>query len=325
MQKKILLIHTGGTISMKVDENSKEVKQSSTSHPLANLKNLSEQDCLIEETYLFNIPSPHMTIHRMLELGNFINSHAINYDGIVITHGTDTLEETAYFLELYLHVDIPVVVTGAMRSSNELGADGIYNVTTALYLVENGTNDHGVLVVMNGEIHLAKDVYKSSSIQLDSFKSQYGPLGIVTPHEIQWFRKSHRNIIKSKQLKILEKSVSLLKLHTSIDDLFLEQFLGMPMDGLVIEAYGQGNVSERMAELIELKIDMGIPVVITSRTLDGFIKPTYGYAGGGADLLKRGIIPAPRLTSQKACIQLILGLENNFNLRKYFNKKTYEG
>lgn len=318
MTKKILIIHTGGTISMEADEATNEVTQRSETHPLANINNSYFKDALITETYLFNIPSPYMTTHRMLELGNYIKSETSEYDGVVITHGTDTLEETAYFLQLYLDVKIPVILTGAMRSSNELGSDGVFNLITAVRVLQESMSDQGVLVVMNGEIHLAKEVYKSSSIQLDSFKSPYGPIGIVTPTEVQWFRRSSGKTKKSQSLSKLSKSVSLLKLSTSTDETFLKHFFNIPMDGIVIEAYGQGNVPEFLVEYIDQKIKTGVPIVITSRTIDGFVKPTYSYSGGGADLVKWGIIPASHLTSQKACIQLILGLENNFELLSYF-------
>ena len=110
----------------------------------------------------FNLPSPHIKPKHMLALYHKIKEEADNYDGVVITHGTDTLEETAYFLDTMKIPPIPIVLTGAMRSSNELGSDGVYNYLSALRVAsDDKAADKGVLVVMNDEIHAAKYVTKT--------------------------------------------------------------------------------------------------------------------------------------------------------------------
>ncbi|WP_161941602.1 asparaginase, partial [Streptococcus suis] len=109
-----------------------------------------------------------------------------NFDGFVITHGTDTLEETAYFLDTMAIPEKPIVLTGAMRSSNELGSDGIYNYRTALRVAADAKSaDKGVLVVMNDEIHAAKYVTKTHTTNVSTFQTPtHGPLGLVTKREI---------------------------------------------------------------------------------------------------------------------------------------------
>ncbi|MFG6494368.1 asparaginase [Fictibacillus sp. UD] len=161
--KKILLIHTGGTIAMEENKvtggvNTKEI------HPLeATIAELSDIAKITVKNYV-NLPSPHITPSHMLELANFIaiQTDSEQYDGIVITHGTDTLEETAYVLDLVLQTSIPVIVTGAMRSSNEHGSDGPYNLISSVRVAcEEQSLGKGVLVVFNDEIHAAKNVTKT--------------------------------------------------------------------------------------------------------------------------------------------------------------------
>ena len=181
--KKILIIHTGGTISMKEDEETGAVRPDET-HPLHDVAPplASLADIYVEE--LFHLPSPHMTPQEMLQLRNRIEEKIANeqIEGIVVTHGTDTLEETAYFLDLTARTDVPIVVTGAMRSSNEIGADGLYNLISSVKVaISDEARGKGVLVVLNDEIHTAKNVTKTHTSNIVTFQSpQYGPIGIVT-------------------------------------------------------------------------------------------------------------------------------------------------
>ena len=156
--KTILVLHTGGTISMS------KVAGGSVA---PNKKNpLMEQEALFSGKVhlvvedIFNIPSPHMTLERMFQLKERIQkAYSEPIDGVVITHGTDTLEETAYFLDITLEKKIPIVLTGAMRSSNEIGSDGLYNFISAIWTAcSDESYDKGVLVVMNDEIHTARYV-----------------------------------------------------------------------------------------------------------------------------------------------------------------------
>src|SRR5690606_11722050 len=129
-----------------------------------------------------------ITEKEMLKLKRKIETSIIEdkIEGVVITHGTDTLEETAYFLDITVQSDIPIVVTGAMRSSNELGADGPYNLISAVRVAaSDNAIGKGVLVVLNDEIHTAKNVTKTHTSNIATFQSpQYGPLGIVSKREI---------------------------------------------------------------------------------------------------------------------------------------------
>ena len=124
MTKKILVLHTGGTISMQADESG--AVRTSSDNPMNHLSNPLE-GIQVHSLDFLNLPSPHITPKHMLALYHKIKQEAASFDGVVITHGTDTLEETAYFLDTMDIPQIPIVLTGAMRSSNELGSDGVYN------------------------------------------------------------------------------------------------------------------------------------------------------------------------------------------------------
>ncbi|EPV45952.1 asparaginase, partial [Streptococcus agalactiae GB00899] len=176
--KKILVLHTGGTISMNANEKGQVM--SSADNPMKYV-DLSLDDLDLTVVDFLNLPSPQITPHHMLDIYHYLKQHASNFDGVVITHGTDTLEETAYFLDTMILPKIPIIITGAMRSTNELGSDGVYNYLSALR-VANSTKaaDKGVLVVMNDEIHAAKYVTKTHTTNVSTFQTPtHGPLGII--------------------------------------------------------------------------------------------------------------------------------------------------
>ncbi|MFD1039511.1 asparaginase [Virgibacillus byunsanensis] len=315
--KKILLIHTGGTISMVENKTTGEVN-TTKNHPLTDLSYYFHTYANIEETTIFSLPSPHVTPNHMLELAQKINQLSSMYDGIVITHGTDTLEETAYFLDLVLQVNIPVIITGAMRSSNEIGSDALYNLISSLRVaVDNGAADKGVLVVMNDEIHTARNVTKTSTSNVATFQSpQYGPIGIITRDSIIF----HHTVISKYTYPVenISKNVFLLKAFAGMDEQILQVILKANPDGLVIEAFGQGNLPKDTVESIEQFIKQDIPVILVSRSFKGIVQPIYGYPGGGRQLKDRGVIFANGLTGPKARIKLLIALEqtNNYEALK---------
>ncbi|WP_153462746.1 asparaginase [Sediminibacillus terrae] len=313
--KKILIIHTGGTISMQEDKRSGTVSTSSE-HPLSNSASLFHHDAHIEEDFLFNLPSPHITPAHMLELGRRIHDKlaAGNFDGVVVTHGTDTLEETAYFLDLFLQTRKPVVVTGAMRSSNEVGSDGLYNLISSIRVANTDeAQDKGVLVVMNDEIHTAKNVTKTSTSNVATFQSpQYGPIGIITKQEILF----HQKLIsyESYPIQQLTKNVALVKAYAGMDGSLISAIHSTGISGLIIEALGQGNVPKGIIPALQQILDDDIPIILVSRCYQGIVQATYMYEGGGRQLRDMGIIFANGLTGPKARIKLMVALELTNNL-----------
>lgn len=323
MKKNILLIHTGGTISMQINNETGSVTPTD-SNPIVGLSSKLEQYATITEIEAFHLPSPHITAAEMLQLRNLIVESTKKYviDGVVITHGTDTLEETAYFLDLTLNFEFPIVLTGAMRSSNELGADGVYNLVEAIRVASSeDAKDKGVLVVMNDEIHQAFNITKTSTSSVNTFQSpQYGPIGLITKKLVH----IHQSPVKRRYVEVeeLQKRVAMLKVYAGMEGDILESILQMKYDGLVLEGLGQGNVPPAVAKGIKKLLDSNIPVILVSRCFNGIAEPVYGYVGGGKMLEDMGVIFATGISGQKARLKLLIGL-NQVNkpvdLKEFFN------
>lgn len=311
---KIYMIFTGGTISMKIDDVSHTVKPALSAKEIMQSLLHSELYHELEVIEFSEIPSPSMTPVMMLEISRLIKKLILEDDpiGFVVVHGTDTLEETAFFLDTAIESEVPIVVTGSMKSSSELGFDGINNLVSSI-LVAKSTKSHGrgVLVVMNDQINAASEVTKSNTLSLDTFKSlDYGPLGIVDNKEVLFHRDVtiYRNKIEIDQ--IVDK-VYLLKAFAGSDSLLIDYLVDNKANGIVIEALGRGNLPPRMISGIERALSNNIPVIICSRCPSGRALDSYGYVGGGKYLTDMGCIMASSLNGQKARILLTLALSKS--------------
>lgn len=243
------------------------------------------------------------------------------FDGIVITHGTDTLEETSYFLDLALQVNVPIAITGAMRSSNELGADGLINLQSAILVaLSEESRDKGVLVVMNDEIHHAKFVTKTHTTNVATFQTPtFGPCGLVTKESVIFFQKLtayERFPINT----LTQSNVQLIKAYAGMDSFLLEQLAQARCDGVVIEALGAGNLPPSCLAGVESLLQANIPVVIVSRAFNGITQDVYDYLGGGKQLKQQGAMFTKGLSGQKARIKLMVLLNQQLEkpLADYF-------
>ncbi|MBS4173299.1 asparaginase [Bacillus sp. FJAT-49736] len=317
MKKNILIIHTGGTISMYEDQETGAVKPGQENPLTAHTANLSDlANLVIKEP--FNLPSPHITTNEMLMLKELIiDEYKKNQiDGVVITHGTDTLEETAYFLDLTIPYDFPIVVTGAMRSSNEIGSDGLYNLISSVRVAaSDGARGKGVLVVLNDEIHTAKNVTKTHTSNVSTFQSpQYGPIGIVAKQGIIFHHQpTDREYYNINQIS---KKVALIKAHAGMDSSLFFAISDMNYDGVVIEALGQGNLPPAAVEGVQKLINENIPVILVSRCFNGIVQDVYGYEGGGKRLKEMGAIFSNGLNGQKARIKLLITLSYTGDIKE---------
>ncbi|WGE76199.1 asparaginase [Actinobacillus equuli] len=315
MTKKLLILHTGGTISMSEGEDGK-VSPSEKNPLLAALERLNHPAQLSQESVL-NVPSPHITLQHWLLLKTRIEK-AVNeehYDGIVITHGTDTLEETAYFLDLALDVNVPVAITGAMRSSNELGSDGLINLQSAILVALcPESQNKGVLVVMNDEIHNAKFVTKTHTTNVATFQTPtFGPCGLIAKNRVLYFQQ----LIEYERFPaqtITRTNVQLVKSYAGMDSFLLEQLAHHGCDGVVIEALGAGNLPPSCLAGLDALLRADIPVVLVSRAFNGVTQDVYNYLGGGKQLKQQNVIFTTGLSGQKARIKLLVLL--NQDLRK---------
>ena len=282
----------------------------SAANPLALEIDNIQQFANITEIEAFNLPSPHITPEHMLELKLIIDREVANskFDGVVITHGTDTLEETAYFLELATNYDMPIVLTGAMRSSNEIGADGVYNLMAAVRVASSDNAEgKGVLVVLNDEIHTATNVTKTHSSSVSTFQSpQYGPIGIVTKSAVHFHHVPLARIYLP--VETIHKKVAMFKIYAGMESDIIHSVVSLGYDGVVLEGLGQGNVPPALLTGITHLLDENIPVIVVSHCFNGIAQDIYAYEGGGKMLKDRGVRFELVLSGQKARLKLLLEL-----------------
>ncbi|HMN24656.1 MAG TPA: asparaginase [Ignavibacteriaceae bacterium] len=308
--KKILVVFTGGTFSMMIDEKTGGAIPRYSGNELLGMmpeaKSLAEIGCFDFGKY----PGPHVTPELMLDLSIKINAKlkTQKYDGVIVTHGTDTLEETAYFLDLTIKTEIPIVVIGAMKNSSELDWDGPKNLIDAIHICLNENSKNlGVLVCLNGEI-------------VESFKSlDFGTLGFVQNGRVIFNRLPQH--LETIQTEKINTNVDLLTVYAGMDEKFFKFSADSGVDGIVVEALGVGNVPPPAFEGIKYAVEKSIPVVLTSRCPAGETDYVYSYPGAGKHLHNLGVIFSDYLNGQKARIKLmiVLGLtKNQDEIRKYF-------
>mgnify|MGYP000892341354 CR=1 FL=1 len=275
------------------------------------------------EAYTFSsMPSPHMTFKTMLELSEFSKEllNREDIDGVVITHGTDTLEETAYLLDLTINSDKPVVITGAMRSGSELGYDGPSNLAASICTaISDDAKGRGVLVCFNGELNSAAEVTKANSMALNAFITpNFGPIGIVDNNKVMFYRDAKKT--ETYDAKEINKDVLLIKCVADMDSTLIDFAIEKGFGGIVIEALGRGNVPPRMVEGIKRALDNKMPIVVVSRCFEGRVHESYGYEGGGKMLKDLGVIFGDTLPGQKARVKLSLAINSNISYDEIKNQ-----
>ena len=323
--KKILVVFTGGTFSMMIDESTggavPRYSGSELMEMIPEANSLAEIECFDFGKY----PGPHVTPELMLDLSKKIikKLQADNYSGVIVTHGTDTLEETAYFLDLTVRTEIPIVVIGSMKNSSELDWDGPRNFIDALHICLNeNSKKMGVLVCLNGEINAASEVTKIFSDSVESFKSlDFGTLGFVQNGKVIFNRLPR--YLETIETDKINTNVDLLTVYAGMNEKFFKFSADRKVDGIIVEALGVGNVPPPAFDGIKYAVEKGIPVVLTSRCPAGETDDIYSYPGAGKHLHNLGVIFSDYLNGQKARIKLmvVLGLTKDpEKIRKYFER-----
>lgn len=302
----VKILTTGGTIAMKAEEGGGALPALTAE----DLKSLLPPDIGPLETEEFsNIPSTQMTADFIFRLSQRVKDLVATDQviGVVITHGTDVMEETAYLLDLVVDTEKPIVLTGAMRTVSQVGYDGIANLKAAVRVAASSqARDLGALVVMNDEIHAARYVTKSHTQALDTFQSpSWGPLGRVYGDRVVIGKRVKREHIPCQRLTA---DVPLIKLAVGLDERFLRQAVERRADGVVIEALGGGRVPPWWMPTIKEAIKRGLVIVIASRCPSGRVYDEYGYEGAYRDLKRADCIFSEGLNGQKARIKLMVAL-----------------
>lgn len=327
-KKKVAIVFTGGTISMTVDDQVGAAIPTLSGEQILSMVTNIDKVADIEVLNFAEIPGPHMTPYRMMELKKYTEDLLAREDitGVIITHGTDSLEETAYFLDLTIDNPKPVIVTGAMRSSSELGYDGSSNLSAAVCTaVSKDAIGKGVLVVLNNEVLLASEATKTNTLALNTFQSLVGgPLGYIDCNELVLLRDIvNRRVIKTDKL---ESKVALFKACSGENSDFIKAAVDLGYKGIVIEAMGRGNIPPEMLPGVEYAREKNLPVVIVSRCHSGRVFDSYGYHGSGRDLRNLGCIFGGDLPGQKARIKLMLALgqtDDMDTITDYFERGIY--
>lgn len=309
----MVIIATGGTIGSRKDPSTGAVHADVAAEEL--LASAPDIAALanIELVQWASVNSWNMTPSMMLEVAQEAKRALERPDvtGVVITHGTDTVEETALLAELTASSTKPIVFVVAMRSLSELGADGPRNLQDAVRVaVEPGSANRGVMLVVNEMIHAARYVTKINTVNPHAFDSpDFGPIGIVSAHAVHYLHSPQSRTVLD--VTRIEEKVHIVKAVSGEDDRMITWLLETGARGLVIEGSGAGNIPASLCPGVRRAIEGGVPVVLTSRCLYGFLAAAYGTggaAGGGYDLANLGVIAANHLPAQKARIALMVAL-----------------
>jgi L-asparaginase len=307
----VTVLSTGGTIASTDAAGGPEPTRTGEELLEAVPELEARADLAVEE--VAQVPSYEMdaaTLERIGDrIGELDDDPAV--DAVVVTHGTDTLEETAYYLDVAVRPETPTFLTGAQRRPDEVSPDGPGNLLTAVRAAEAFAERDagGTFVAFDDEIHAARSAVKTHTSALDTFQSvTVGPVAAVDRDRVAVHRRP-RSETRPIDATSLEPTVFTLTSGSCVDGELLAAALERGADGLVLEATGLGNATAGIAEGVREATEEGVPVVVASRCLEGRAVPVYGGNGGGERLREYGAIFAGDLPAQKARIRLALALE----------------
>jgi L-asparaginase len=304
---RVVVLTTGGTIAMQHDESAGGAVPSLGGSDFTAALPPDTPRPRTEE--IVNLPSSHFTVETLSAIRNRVAHLVERQDvvGVVVTHGTDTMEETAYLLDLTVPGEKPIVLTGAMRTASDVGYDGSANLLAAVRVAAApAARGLGAAIVFNDEIHAAGRVTKMHTLSPSTFQSPgWGPVGRVEGDAVII---NHRLNRESLPWHGLEPDVALVKLTVGADPDVLEYVWKRGARGVVLEALGGGRVPRWWLPVIERLRDRGVPVVVASRCPSGRVWDGYGYPGAYHSLMDLGCLFADGINGQKARIRLMVVL-----------------
>ena len=313
IDKKIVIVATGGTIAMKYDDACQGLVPACTGEDLAAAVPGLAEVAPLEFIQFSNIASPGMTPQNMWDLRQKLDEVLAHDDvaGAVVTHGTDTLEETSYFLDLLHHSDKPVVTTAAMRGAGDTSPDGPMNILCAVKTAASEeARGMGVLVCLNETLHAPGEVMKTHSANPATFLSPWwGPLGYVDLDKII-IRRKPLGVVRFAP-KALTARVDVIKCMTGSTRDYIDFAVSLGCKGIVIEGFGRGNVPPAVVPGIEDAVKAGVAVVLTTRTPGGRVLDVYGYPGSVTDTRRAGLAMGGELSAAKARLKLMIVLSEH--------------
>ena len=309
----VVVVSTGGTIMAREDPETGKLVPAVTAGEIVDLMAWPEAPELEVEEFT-SVPSWDLHGELAARLARRAIEHARRDDvaGVVVPHGTDTMEENVYLTDLLLRdagPTAPIVFTGAQRAASVDDSDGPRNLRDAVRIA--GCADargRGALLAFAGSVHAAREARKVHTSALDAFASPgYGPIGHVDGETIVFGRAPDRRHALGLDAERIETRVDLIRLYAGSDGRFLRAAVQSGARAIVLEATGRGNANDAVVEAVGEATAAGVPVVVCSRCVAGRVEPAYGR-GGGADLADAGALFAGDLAGPKARVLLMLAL-----------------
>lgn len=322
MSPRVRVLSTGGTIaSTSTDDGAKPEK---TGEELVEAVPVIDQyaDIAVEE--VAQRPSFEMDFSTLETLAEGISEAvAAGADGIVVTHGTDTMEESAYFIDRTVSVDVPIVFTGAQRRPDEISSDGPANLVTAVRAAvhDRFQNNGGTYIAFDETIHSARTVSKLHTSKLNTFQSpDSGPVASETR---EGFRFHRQPVGQPAVFDPVAPAVDvrLVSSAAGVGRAPIDEAVEAGVEGIVVTGTGLGNTTGPLGNAIADAIDAGVAVVVSSRCPAGETRAVYGSDGGGETLRNHGVSFAGDLPAQKARIELALALEQSEQPHEHFQSR----
>ncbi len=312
----VVILSTGGTIASRYDPDKGGLVPALSGSELVEAVPELAAVAHVQVEQISNIGSADMTPEIWLKLARRANEVLSGDDvtGVVVTHGTDTLEETAYFLDLTVTSSKPAIMVGSQRAASYPDTDGPRNLLNAVRVaVSPEAVDMGTLVVMNGQINAAREVTKTNTIARETFRTlEFGALGVANLGGVRFYRAPLRRQTIPLDADARLGRVEIVPHYAGADGRLVRALLNddepPPLAGLVIAATGLGHVSASMHDAIQEARERDIPVVISTRVYTGRLMPLYAGKGKGVDLRELGCVLADNLSPQKARILLMVAL-----------------
>lgn len=328
LNKKVAVLHTGGTFAMATDDKGTDRQNyENFSQSLNRFTKdfIDKNNVTLHEESVLNEASSNITKENLFNLRKKVIELMTKVDGIVITHGTDTLEETAYFLDITVSCKVPVVLIGAMRPINNEGSDAIKNFMSAILIAKSEKSvGKGVLVLMNEEIHPARSVIKTHTTNVNAFSSlDFGYIGKLYTNGRVFFDRELPNT-KVYNINSFQKKVILVKLTQGMETTIFDALEALEFknniisyDGIVVEGMGLGHVPKVIIPSLQRLEEKNIAILMATRCISGIVQPVYSYEGGLKDLKEnklKNLIFAGNINSLKARIKLEVLLEMGYDI-----------
>jgi len=312
LPQRCALITTGGTIVSRIDPATGLAMPVLGGQDLLQMLGAEAGDVEVHD--FCRVASPQLGPEHWVELQPLAQALLEREDiaGVVVSHGTSTLEETAWFLDLTLRTNKPVVVTGAQRNASAPDFDGPRNLLTALKICRApAARGQGVLVALNEHINAAREAAKSHTIDVETFQSgEWGYLGAVVNDRITFHRSPLRRLHLPLRGAELPR-VDIVPMYAGADGALVRAAVAAGSRGLVIEAVASGHVNAAMYEAILELLEQGVPIVVSTRIPRGGTRAGYGFPGSSQSLVERGAVLSGDLSPWKARIVLMLALQHD--------------